>query len=165
MLRDADFREQQGDVVSAKGQMTVDYLAVPDSVAEARAAVVDFARIAGIGGQQLENLRLAVSEAVSNVVRHAYPSGPGPLSVTVGRAGEELWVLVADRGCGHQTRSANPGLGLGLGIIAHECDEMVITERAEGGTEVRMRFLLGPKPADRRDTLAGRRQSDASGQD
>jgi serine/threonine-protein kinase RsbW len=138
-------------MVGVKSHTTEEYLAVPESVAEARAVAVDFARATGMRGQQLENLRLAVSEAVTNVVRHAYPRGEGTVALTIGRAGDELWILVADRGCGYQTRSANPGLGL----IAHDCDEMVITERAEGGTEVRMLFVLGPQSASDRETFMG----------
>lgn len=111
-----------------------------------------------MGKDRLEGLRLAVSEAVTNVVRHAYPRSQGSVALTAGRASDELWVLVADCGCGHQSPSANPGLGFGLGIIAHECDELVVTERSEGGTEVRMRFMLKGKPNTDRSPVAGRRQ-------
>lgn len=100
-----------------------------------------------MGKERVEGLRLAVSEAVTNVVRHAYPGGQGPVAITAGQASDELWVLVSDRGCGHQSPSSNPGLGFGLGIIAHECDQLVITERSEGGTEVRMRFRLKGRPS------------------
>jgi two-component sensor histidine kinase len=52
-------------------------------------------------------------------------------------------VLVSDSGCGYQTPPERPGLGLGLVLIADACDEFVIAERAEGGTEARMQFVLG----------------------
>jgi two-component sensor histidine kinase len=52
----------------------------------------------------------------------------------------ELWILVADEGCGHQTASANPGLGWGLALIAEACDDFILAERSAGGTEARMRF-------------------------
>jgi serine/threonine-protein kinase RsbW len=99
-----------------------------------------------MGKDRIEGLRLAVSEAVTNVVRHAYPATQGCVAITAGRASDELWVLVSDSGRGHQSPSPNPGLGFGLGIIAHECDELVVAERSEGGTEVRMRFMLRSKP-------------------
>lgn len=109
----------------------------------ARAEVVAFAAQEGATSEQLERVRLAVSEAATNVVRHAYPETPGALYITAIAFDTELVVLVADDGCGHQARSANPGLGWGLALIAHVSTEFVLTERSDGGTEARMRFALG----------------------
>ncbi|HET9719702.1 MAG TPA: ATP-binding protein [Solirubrobacteraceae bacterium] len=145
-------------MVTAKGQLAVVYPAIAEAVPRARAAVADFARQAGMKRDRIEGLRLAVSEAVTNVVRHAYPSGSGMVGVTAGRAGDELWVLITDEGSGHQSPSKNPGLGFGLGIIAHECDEVVVTERSHGGTEVRMRFMLRRSPTKERSPIAKRRR-------
>ena len=88
-------------------------------------------------------LRLAVSEAVTNAVVHAYRGRSGTVRVAGAVASGELWVLVSDGGCGYQTPPERPGLGLGLVLIADACDEFVIAERAEGGTEARMQFVLG----------------------
>ncbi len=145
-------------MVTAKGQLSETYPATADSVPQARVAVAEFARRAGMAKDRLDGVRLAVSEAVTNVVRHAYPGEPGSFAVTAGRASHELWVLVADCGCGHQAPSRNPGLGFGLGIIAHESDELVIAERSDGGTELRMRFQLTGKPSTERSAVAKRRQ-------
>lgn len=118
------------------------YPAVADTVPVARAAVCELAAGAGLSDRRLQSLQLAVSEAVTNVVRHAYPDRSGTVWLTAALHTDELCVLVADSGCGHQTRSDDPGLGLGLALIAHECDQMMVSERAGGGTELRMRFLL-----------------------
>lgn len=158
VLKAANSGHQQG-VVATDRQLLERHAAVPDTVPLVRASVLAFARDVGMGDKQLESVRLAVSEAVTNVVRHAYPHGGGTVRVTASRAADELWVLVADDGCGHQSPSHNPGLGLGLGIIAHECDELVIAERAEGGTELRMRFALGSDTAPAPATPARRRKS------
>jgi anti-sigma regulatory factor (Ser/Thr protein kinase) len=124
------------------------YPAVAESVPQARRAVAEFAERAGLGGKQLEELRLAVSEAVTNVVLHAYRGRDGEVQIDAAVSADELWVLVADTGCGYQTPSKNPGFGFGLALIADACDEFVITERAHGGTEVRMRFpFQQPSPA------------------
>jgi serine/threonine-protein kinase RsbW len=158
VLEGAGFGNQKPEVVSAKGQLAVIYPAISDAVPRARAAVADFARQAGMQRNRIEGLRLAVSEAVTNVVRHAYPTGSGMVGVTAGRAGDELWVLISDEGRGHQSPSPNPGLGFGLGIIAHECDGLVVTERSHGGTEVRMRFTLRRRPTAERSPIAKRRR-------
>ena len=162
LLRHGGSGKHDREVVSAKGQLTERYPAIAESVPHARTAVAEFARQAGMAKDRLEGLRLAVSEAVTNVVRHAYPSSSGSVAVTAGRASDELWVLVADQGRGHQSQSPNPGLGFGLGIIAHECDELVIMERSEGGTEVRMRFMLSRGPRKERSPIAKRRRPGAA---
>lgn len=163
VFRDPDFGNQTSAVVTAKGQLSENYPAIAENVPRARTAVVEFARRAGMSKDRIDGLRLAVSEAVTNVVRHAYPSNQGLVGVTAGQASDELWVLITDNGRGHQSPSPNPGLGFGLGIIAHECDELVVTERSEGGTEVRMRFLLKGKPdISLRSPVAKRRQPRAS---
>ena len=118
------------------------YPAEPDSVPMARAAVAALAADAGLDPERLGPFRLAVSEAVTNAVVHAYRGGPGDVQVSAAVAGGEVWIVVTDSGCGYVTPSRTPGLGFGLELIAEACDEFVITERAEGGTEARLVFAL-----------------------
>lgn len=122
--------------------ITVTYPATPGSVASARRALTDFATSAGAEHQQVEAVRLAVSEAVTNAVLHAYRETAGEVQVTAALVGDELWVLVGDDGVGLEVRTDRPGLGLGLALISQVSDEMTIVPRARGGTEVRMRFSL-----------------------
>lgn len=116
--------------------------ATPESVPFVRNLLTEFASRCGAAPEVLDSIRLAVSEALTNAVVHAYRTGPGEVQITADRAGGELWVLVADEGCGHQTAPVSPGLGLGLALIAQSSEDFVIIERATGGTEVRMRFPL-----------------------
>ena len=117
------------------------------SVPRARNDVVAFAARLGSPEPQLEAIRLAVSEAVSNVVIHAYDAGGGGrgyIHITAEIAARELWILISDEGRGFQAPAHNPGLGWGLPLIAHMSDRLEIAERAEGGTEIRMRFPIEP---------------------
>lgn len=123
-------------------ELELSLAATPEAVREAREAVVAFALQAGVEPRELEGIRLAVSEAVTNAVVHAYRTAPGLINVSAAQAGEELWVLVADDGCGFRVRSDSPGLGLGLIVITRLCQEMRVVHRSTGGTEVRMRFPL-----------------------
>lgn len=119
------------------------YPAIAESVPRARNDVVAFAVRRGASEAQVAAIRLAVSEAVSNVVVHAYDRDrPGEIQVTAEIAARELWVLVSDEGRGFQAPARTPGLGWGLPLIAHMSDRLEIAERAEGGTEIRMRFAL-----------------------
>jgi anti-sigma regulatory factor (Ser/Thr protein kinase) len=131
-------------VVSVEEGLDLSYPAVSGSVALARGAVVALAARCGASRAKLEAIRLAVSEAVTNAIVHGYGYGGdrGTVRLTAGLASDELWVLVTDDGAGFQRASRTPGLGWGMPLIAHASDGFVIAERAYGGTEVRMTFLL-----------------------
>ncbi len=92
------------------------------------------------------DLQVAVSEALTNAVVHAYPSpdSQGDMYVEAERCGSELLVNVRDHGVGMHPRSDSPGLGWGLRMIdalAHGCEVHLCRD---GGTEVRMCFELDP---------------------
>jgi anti-sigma regulatory factor (Ser/Thr protein kinase) len=101
----------------------------------------------GIHEQMLSDIRLAVTEACTNVVVHAYPDGEeGPLEVRAERADRELTVAVRDRGRGILPRHDSPGLGLGLPLIASLAESVQLGHGGEEHTEVRMTFALDGHP-------------------
>jgi anti-sigma regulatory factor (Ser/Thr protein kinase) len=116
--------------------------AVAESVPRARHALAGFATRAGASDEQVDAVRLTSSEALTNAVLHAYRGEPGTIQVTAAVVAQELWILIADEGCGMQPGAQRPGLGLGLGLIAKLTDDFEIVARSAGGTEVRMRFDL-----------------------
>jgi serine/threonine-protein kinase RsbW len=119
------------------------YRAVPETVPMARRALATVAARAGAGGERLEEIRLAVSEALTNAVVHAYrDTEPGRLHVTAAVASGELWVLIGDDGRGLHAWNDSRGLGIGLSLISGLSDDFAIVPRASGGTEVQMRFDL-----------------------
>lgn len=122
--------------------MSLTYRAEPETVPRARRAMSDFARAAGADSRQIDAVRLASSEAITNAVTHAYREQPGRVYVTAALVEGELWILIADDGCGLEPRTDRPGLGLGLGLISQVSDDLAIVPRAGGGTEVRMRFNI-----------------------
>jgi len=119
------------------------YPAIPEAVTLARRRVSDVAAAAGAAGERLEEIRLAVSEALTNAVVHAYEDGEtGCFQVTAAVASGELWVLVGDDGRGLHAGKQSRGLGIGLSLICGLSDDFAIVNRASGGTEVQMRFDL-----------------------
>ena len=102
-----------------------------------------FLRRCDVSGETVETVLLATSEAVTNVVLHAYPApdASGSIEVVAAVVPDEVWVIVADRGAGMTPRTASPGLGLGLAIIAQVADELELLRR-DVGLELRMRFSL-----------------------
>lgn len=120
------------------------YPAVPASVPVAREAVCAFAVCAGVNEEQLEAVRLAASEAVTNAVLHAYGDDPGRLHLRVRAEEDELWVHVGDDGGGLGSARPSRGLGMGLSVIAQESNGMSLSDRPGGGLELGMRFRLAP---------------------
>lgn len=119
------------------------YPAVPEVVPLARRELASVAAAAGAAGERLDEIRLAVSEALTNAVVHAYRDGEsGGLHVTAAVAADELWVLIGDDGRGLHAWNDSQGLGIGLSLISGLSDDFAIVTRASGGTEVQMRFDL-----------------------
>ncbi len=106
--------------------------------------MADFLDSAGIGEPLMTSAKLAVSEAVTNAVMHAYVDAPQPGAVSVDATieGDSLLVEVADQGSGMMPRLDSPGLGVGLPLIAGTTDTLDIGNGAAGGTVLRMSFRV-----------------------
>ena len=113
-----------------------------ESVRRARDRVAEVARECGLAEDALYNVRLAVTEVVTNAITHAYGGGSkdGEIRVQVFHAGGELLVIVADDGPGMAPRLESPGLGLGLPVVASAVERLEIVTPDRGGTEVHMVF-------------------------
>lgn len=131
----------------ARQTLDVALQAAPTSVPAARRAVSEVAASSGASGRDLERITLAVSEAVTNAIVHAYSDCQGSVQLVAAANQGELSVLVADDGCGLGHAPRSPGLGLGMGVIEYSADELTITTRASGGTIVEMRFRLSEDSA------------------
>ena len=118
--------------------------ATADSIGEVRRVVANFARGAGIDAEVAQAVRLAVSEALTNVVMHAYRGrGTGSMTTEAWPADEHLVVRVWDDGVGLVPRTDSPGMGIGLAVMAQAADEFTISNReAVAGTLVELRFAL-----------------------
>lgn len=136
--------EQWGGMgpLAAQRPFSTSYPAVPESIARARHELSVFAVRAGATEEQAEAIRLAVSEAVTNAVVHAYPQRQGSITVTGSCTDSELWLLVGDTGCGLQPGRVSEGLGLGLALVAQVSDELSLHERSGQGIELQMSFRL-----------------------
>jgi serine/threonine-protein kinase RsbW len=90
----------------------------------------------------LADMKMAVTEACTNVVVHAYEDD-GMLEVEMLAGEDGLTIVVRDFGTGIQPRPARsdaPALGLGLPLIAALSDAFELRGSAGSGTEVRMTF-------------------------
>jgi anti-sigma regulatory factor (Ser/Thr protein kinase) len=121
--------------------------ATPEGIGTVRRAMAEFAAAAGAGTATLAEVRLAVSEAVTNAVRHAYGDGarPGEIRATArvqgSGAARRLVLTISDDGPGVRPRTDSPGLGLGLPLISQMTDSVDIVNDEPGAT-IRMGFRL-----------------------
>jgi serine/threonine-protein kinase RsbW len=119
----------------------------PENVAVVRHALGGFGDAFDISDQALADIKLAVTEACTNVVVHAYPDGEGPLGISAWMQDERLTVVVHDEGRGMLPRPDSPGLGLGLPLIATLAESLELGTGADERTEVRMTFALNDSEA------------------
>jgi PAS domain S-box-containing protein len=130
--------------------------AEPGTVGKIRGGVREFARERGGSDALLIDLALAVTEAVTNSVVHAFiDREPGIVRTRIQAAPDELVVVVTDNGRGMQPRTDSPGLGLGLPTIASLTTAMDMHAPPGGGTVVTMTFaapgVKGPPPRAARE--------------
>ena len=120
----------------------------PSNVGVARQVVAESAKALGMDDARLADLKLAISEACTNAVTHAYGDGAGHhfrLSVEVDD--RLLHVHVTDDGYGIDHPRLNGGLGLGL-TIAERVSQQFETSPGDTldpempGTTVSMTFPL-----------------------
>jgi serine/threonine-protein kinase RsbW len=130
-------------------------LALParaENIAIVRHALGGLGEVFGISERKLSDIRLAVTEACSNAVVHAYPKGsPGLMEVSTTMVGDELSVMVRDWGAGIRPRPDSPGLGLGLSLMAALAEAVQLGHDTGEHTEVRMTFALSDE-CSREDT-------------
>jgi anti-sigma regulatory factor (Ser/Thr protein kinase) len=116
----------------------------PEGVAVVRQALAGMADALAFDPAVLADMKMAVSEACTNVVVHAYDDTDGVLEVDMQADDVGLTIRVRDHGTGihpqaHRTRDV-PALGLGLPLIAALSDAFELHGSSGQGTEVRMTF-------------------------
>ncbi len=123
------------------------YEAIPESVGQARRALAAFAEMHGACEEDLQRVKLASSEALSNAVIHAYggAQGAGHLDLQAVCLDGEISILIADEGCGLGGARESEGLGLGLAVMTGLCDRLRMITTSSGGTRVEMRFRLAAR--------------------
>lgn len=109
-----------------------------------RHAIREFALHAQPTEHALGSIAVCVSEAMTNVVMHAYKDMPSPglIDMEAELDGDSLTVWVRDQGHGLGPRLDSPGLGLGLPLISQFSAASEIASPEHGGTEIIMRFDL-----------------------
>ena len=131
--------------VSCSSRVELCLASHPNSIAPLRRSIVAFAQNQGVPAEVCDDVGLAVSEALSNVVVHAYVGHdePGDIRVRAWAQDDALHVLVCDDGIGMVPRMDSPGLGLGLAIMGRVADQLQLESRdSTPGLRVHMTFAF-----------------------
>jgi len=134
--------------------------AKPEYITISRLALTGLARVRPFADETLADLKLALTEATSNSVRHAYANGEGRVQIDFELREDRLIVEVSDDGPGFgsqssENRSLEPteaGVdfeddelsegGLGIAIIRSIADELVLEPGPHGGSRLRFTKLI-----------------------
>jgi serine/threonine-protein kinase RsbW len=116
-----------------------------------RLALTAIARVRPFSDETLSDLKLALTEACTNSVRHAYEEGrAGVVEIVYQLEPDRLVIEIADDGAGFEPEDVEVGGngdlsegGLGIAIIRAVADEVEIGERETGGSRLRFVKLLG----------------------
>lgn len=136
-------------------QMSCKFSAVSENECFARTVAVNFASQASPTITQLADIKCAVSEAVTNAIVHAYPSGGGAVTLNMKRYDDGLIVIsVKDNGIGipdvdaareplFTTDTTGERSGMGFAIMESMTDHLSVRSKPDKGTNVTMRIRVG----------------------
>jgi len=123
--------------------------AKPEYITLCRLALTGLARMRPVGDEVLADLKLALTEAASNSVRHAYREVGGQVEITYALHGDRLEIEVTDEGKGFESNGHSATAeeldeltegGLGIAIIRAIADELELGSGANGRGS-RLRFV------------------------
>jgi anti-sigma regulatory factor (Ser/Thr protein kinase) len=115
-------------------------LTLPAEAASIPAARQAVAELAATMGAPVRDVKLAVSEAVTNCVVHAFRGGSeGTIRITARVQDGRLLVAIADDGTGMKPNLESPGLGVGISLITTVAND-VRFDSSPAGLTVSMAF-------------------------
>ncbi|HHV62181.1 MAG TPA: anti-sigma F factor [Firmicutes bacterium] len=135
--------------MEVRNAFKLEFPAIPENVEFARVTVACFAsQLGGFTLEELDDIRLVTSEAVSNAIIHGYGEHTGTIFINGSICDGALEVIVEDRGKGIEDveKARQPAyttspdrLGMGLTIIEALVDELIILSEPGNGTRLIMR--------------------------
>ena len=122
----------------------------PEYISLSRLALTGLSRVRDVSDETLADLKLALTEACSNAVRHAYPGGEGVVEISYSLQADRIVIEVRDDGEGFDPTAGRAGEGdqlteggLGIAIIRAIADELELGPGDDGrGSRLRFAKLL-----------------------
>lgn len=134
-------------------QMRLQFSACPENEQFARMVITAYLMDRNPTLDELEDVKTAVSEAVTNAIIHGYEDADGEVTLTCTKAGAQITVTVADQGKGigdierarepfYTTKPEAERSGMGFSFMEAFMDELQIDSSADTGTTITMKKTL-----------------------
>lgn len=128
-----------------KNMMEIKFKALPENEAFARTVVATFLLQMNPTLEQIEDVKTAVSEAVTNSIVHAYPNKQGWVTMKMGIKDKEVHISVIDNGIGivdikkalspfYTSKPEQERSGMGFTVIEAFMDQLKVSNNKEGLT-------------------------------
>lgn len=133
--------------MTIRNQVFIRFTSLSENVGLARVMAAAFAAQIDFTLNEIEEIKVAVSEAVSNSVIHGYDNNPGEIEFIMNLYEDKLEYIITDFGIGiadiEQARqpsfSSDPErMGLGFVFMESFMDELQVTSVPGQGTKVSM---------------------------
>jgi serine/threonine-protein kinase RsbW len=129
--------------------------AKPEYITLGRLALTGLSRVHPLSEDVLGDLKLAITEACTNSVRHAYQDPGGAVEIAYVLHSDRIVVEVVDQGGGFSPADPDAALaedlsegGLGIAIIRSLMDELEIGTQGSGGSRLRFVKFIGDPAGD-----------------
>ena len=126
-----------------KNTMEIKFKALPENEAFARNVVTSFILPLNPNINELEDIKTAVSEAVTNVIVHAYPEKKGYVNMKITTENKNIQIEIWDNGVGiadidraltpfYTTKPNEERSGMGFTVMESFMDKLEVTNKKEG---------------------------------
>lgn len=145
--------------MNRRNEMTLTFSARSENEAFARIAVASFVSQLDPTMEELNDLKTAVSEAVTNSIIHGYDSDPsGKVTIEAAIEGDAVSIIISDNGRGIEDLdlarqplyTSKPELersGMGFTIMENFMDRFEVSSELGGGTRLAMLKRIESKKA------------------
>lgn len=133
--------------MAIKNQITIHLESLSENVAIARVTAAAFAAQIDFTLSEIEEIKVAISEAISNAIIHGYEEKSGQIELIMNLYEDKLEYIISDNGRGIEdvalarqpSYSSDPErMGLGFVFMESFMDELDVISTVNNGTKVRM---------------------------
>jgi anti-sigma F factor len=146
--------KKEGEHNMNKNVIKLIFSSLPENVSSVRLLVASVGSQLDLSLNDLEEIKVAVSEAISNAIIHGYSNAPENfVHLEMEITSNQLKIIVIDQGCGipdvkqamQPAFSTDPErMGLGFVFMQSFMDELKVTSEINKGTTVTMVKYLYP---------------------
>ncbi len=136
-----------------KNSMEIKFKAIAENEAFARNVVASFILPLNPSLNELEDIKTAVNEAVTNVIVHAYPDKNGYVTMKISTNDNKVQINISDNGVGIQdieraltpfytTKPNEERSGMGFTVMESFMDKLEVKSNKEGVTVCMIKEIL-----------------------